>query len=265
VGLELVHIEPGMDVTGLARHAARQADTIVISGGGDGTVNAVAAGVARTGGTMGVLPLGTLNHFAKDLQIPLDLDQAIALFTQTHRREVDLGEVNGQIFVNNSSIGIYTEVVTTRNWLQKKGWGKWLALMVSSARALVRFRRFTVQLTVDGQKISRRTPILFVGNNEYCMEGTRIGQRERLDGGALFVYLTPGLSRFGMLRIALASLMGRVREVPNFERFCVSELTVTLRRRNVRVSLDGEVRHMRGPFVYRILPSALTVCAPGPE
>lgn len=265
VDCSITPIRRGMDVRRLAREAAAHAETTVVSAGGDGTVNAIAAGVAGTNGLMGVLPLGTLNHFAKDLGLPLALKQAIATIVGQHRSQVDTAEVNGHLFVNNSSVGIYAEMVRSRRWLQRSGTGKWISLLLASARAVLRFHQIDVRLTVDGSRITRRTPILFVGNNEYCIDGLRIGSRERLNSGALFVYLTPGLTRWGMLRIAVAALFGWLREFDCFEQFCVTELTVDLRRRVCRVSLDGELRHINGPLHYSIRPASLSVCTPAPE
>lgn len=266
VGLEceLRPIERHVDLPKLARDAASRADTVVVSAGGDGTVNAVAAGVAGTGFSMGVLPAGTLNHFARDLGIPLDLDRAIRVIAERHESAVDTGEVNGHLFVNNSSVGIYPAMVSERELLEKSGLSKWLSLVLASARAFVRFHCIVVQLTVNGESITRRTPILFVGNNEYRMEGKQIGTRERLDGGTLFVYVAPDLTRAGMFRIALAALYGKVKDVSNYEQFSVTELTVDLHRRVCRVSLDGEVRQIRGPLRYRIRPGSLKVFTPGP-
>lgn len=265
VPCELVCIEPNMNITELARKAGGQQDIVVVSAGGDGTANSVAAGVVGTAATLGILPVGTLNHFAKDLGIPLELDQAIVVIGHQHRSTVDTGEVNGQLFVNNSSVGIYPEIVTERERLKSSGMGKWLSLVLASFRAFLNFHQITIKLTVDGEQITRRTPLLFVGNNEYKLEGTRIGTRDRLDCGSLFVYLVPGLTRLGVLRIAFAAIFGKVKEVPNYEQFRVSECTVDLNQRMSRVSLDGEVRRIKGLLHYRIRPASLNVCTPGSD
>ena len=213
---------------------------------------------------MGVLPVGTLNHFARDLGLPLKLEEAIGVIAAGGRRSVDVGQVNGAIFVNNSSIGVYPLMVLDRERMKKSGLNKWASLVWASTKSFVRFHCLRVKLEVNGETMHCRTPLVFVGNNEYCLDGARMGGRERLDGGRLAVYLAPGARRTSLLMMAFAALFGRLRQVPEFEQFQVEHFTVTTGRRKLRVSLDGEVRRMHGPLEYRILPRRLTVCAPSP-
>ncbi|HVG33349.1 MAG TPA: diacylglycerol kinase family protein, partial [Pyrinomonadaceae bacterium] len=116
----------GNEIVELARRAARDDCHTVIAGGGDGTINAVASAVVGTDKRLGVLPLGTLNHFAKDLKIPLDLEGAVSNIFDAHVARVDVGEVNGRIFLNNSSLGLYPSIVRQREKQQERlGRGKW--------------------------------------------------------------------------------------------------------------------------------------------
>ncbi len=243
--------------------------TVVVAAGGDGTVNAVASMLAGTQTCMGVLAMGTLNHFAKDLGLPLEVGEAAAAIAEGEPRAVDAGEVNGKVFVNNSSLGFYPGMVLERERMKKAGRNKWLSLLVASVRGLLRFHQLTVTITLperneDGlvRRIVRTTPFLFVGNNEYTLQGTAAGTRVRLNGGRLHLALAPGATRWGLLRLTVAALRNRVHEAENFESFCVEELTVELKRRTSRVSLDGELSRIKGPLHYRILPGALHVLGP---
>jgi diacylglycerol kinase family enzyme len=265
---------PGCTVTRLSRgvdlRVLAQSDPPglpYIAAGGDGTVNAVAQAVAGTGRPMGVLALGTLNHFARDLGLPLDLTAAAQVIAAGHTRCVDAAEVNGRIFVNNSSLGAYPAMVLDRERMKKSGRNKWASLVLASARAFLRFRCATVDMSAEGRAHCCTTPFLFVGNNEYCLDGVRLGRREHLNAGTLALYLAPGASRAGVLRMAFAALFGRLRQTPEYEEFLVPAFTVHVRgRRRLRVSFDGEVRRMPGPLHYRILPHALTVlCPEGPS
>ena len=101
----------GAQVVELARRAAQGDSSTIVAGGGDGTISSVAAVLAGTTKTLGVLPLGTLNHFAKDLNIPIDLEGAINIISEGHIQSVDVGEVNGHIFINTSSLGVYRSIV----------------------------------------------------------------------------------------------------------------------------------------------------------
>ncbi|SNS25604.1 Diacylglycerol kinase family enzyme [Granulicella rosea] len=257
---EVIEFRAGANAGMLARRAAETPETIVVAAGGDGTVSAIACALAGTGRPLGVLPVGTLNHFAKDLGLPLDLAGAVRVACGESVVEVDAAEVNGLVFINNSSIGFYPAMVTQRERLRRVGWNRWLSLTFATIREFVRFRHVRLRITVDGVERTCATPFLFIGNNEYQMHGAQIGTRQHIDRGQLFLYMAPGASRWDMVRITVAALLGRPpREAPGFERLCVTEAIVDSRRKKTRVSLDGEVRRLKGPLVYKIRPGALRV------
>ncbi len=262
-GCALTELEPGVDLHELAR--TDTGDVAWIAAGGDGTVNAVASAIGDSGRVMGVLPAGTLNHFARDLRLPGEMESAIKLAVRGEVRAVDLAEVNGVRFVNCSSLGIYPEMVAERDRIMRKsGSAKWAAMLRASARAFVRFRRVEVDLEVEGGTRRCRTPLLFVGNNEYAIEGTGAGRRERLDQGCLTMVIAPGLTRVGVLRILLAALFGRMSEVRGLERVTLCSFRVQSQKKRLRVALDGEVRRMVPPLDYRVRPGALRVIGPAP-
>ncbi len=275
VPCQIAPIQSGANMTTTIRNAAAEPGTVVVAAGGDGTVSSVASALAGRA-PMGVLPLGTLNHFAKDLGIPPTLTEAVSALIESTPRPVDLGSVNGQIFVNNSSLGFYPGMVLQRERLKKVGLNKWLSLLIASAQAFIRFRHITVTVTVARsadsdvpQTLIRSTPFLFVGNNEYVMQGAEAGTRKRLDGARLYLYMAPGATRLSILRLTLAALFHRVSKAEHFEALCVEEFTVQVTRRgkhrHLRVALDGEIRRMRSPLHYCIRPHALQVLAPIPE
>ena len=246
--------------------------TVVVAAGGDGTVNTTASMLLGTTTCMGVLALGTLNHFAKDLGLPLEVQDAAAVIADGKPKAVDVGEVNGRIFVNNSSLGFYPGMVVEREKMKRSGRNKWFSLAVASVRAFLRFRRLSLLLTLPPERpgaqprrLRRRTPFLFVGNNEYVLRGTEAGTRERLDGGKLHLALAPGATRWSLARLSLAMLRHKIHEAENFESFCVAEFTVETGRRTSRVSLDGEVVRMKGTLRYRARPGALHVMTPGKD
>ena len=251
----------GEDLEALARKAG-EAGGVVVAGGGDGTVSAVAAGLVGTDATLGVLPLGTLNHFAKDLGIPLDLENAIStLFTGTGTR-VDVGEVNGRIFVNNASVGFYPQIVRERERWQRHGTSKWVAFAHAVAHVLRRGVTIHVSLA-DNAEGARHidTPFVFVGNNPYTVAGLEIGTRARLDCGTLWLCTAPHAGRTTLLRLALQALLGRV-SMADLLRRDVKSVQIKSRRRHQLVSRDGEVGVMRTPLEFRIRPAALRVLVP---
>src|SRR2546425_291528 len=131
--------ESGAEVIELARRSMRGSAQTIVAGGGDGTVNAVASSLVGTNKTLGVLPLGTLNHFAKGLHIPLDLEGAARTIIAGHTIRVDVGEVNERIFLNNSSLGLYPSIVHHRERQQRLGYGKWPALLWAALTVLRRY------------------------------------------------------------------------------------------------------------------------------
>ena len=239
-------------------------DVVWVAAGGDGTVNCVAHAVAGTGRIMGVLPTGTLNHFAQDLGVPSELEAAIKLAATGEAMEVDAAEVNGQTFVNNSSLGFYPEMVTDRDRMCRHGANKWWAMAVASVRAFARFRLLQVELEVEGAAEKCATGMLFLGNNAYTVEGEGVGRRKRLNSGLLSVCLLMKKTRFGMVGAVAKAFAGIARESGELKVFHVEHLIVTSpgRNRRLRVALDGEVKRMEAPLRYRARPGALRVIRP---
>src|SRR5688572_20305287 len=183
-----VQLAGGGQVDNHVRKAIRQGAQRIIIGGGDGTVSAAAGALAGSKVALGILPLGTLNHFARDLGIPFDLDQAAAAIASGKERRVDIAEVNGRAFVNNASIGLYPLMVVDRDAQRERlGRSKRLAMLVASLRTMTRFHARRLKLSTDGGEARVDTPLLFVGNNDYRLAMPGAGRRESLDGGQFCV------------------------------------------------------------------------------
>jgi YegS/Rv2252/BmrU family lipid kinase len=264
------HLTEGPHLTQTARELATGGTAdgpvdAVIAAGGDGTVSAVAAGVIGTDITMGVIPLGTLNHFSKDLGVG-EVDKAIDAIARGETKAIDIGEVNGRVFINNSSIGLYPEIVIERAQEQKAtGRSKWHAMVRAALRILRRFPLLHVAIALAGTVFSAKTPVVFVGNNEYEIgRGVRgLGARKRLDGGALSIYTVRTTSRLKMLWVAFKELVQR-GDPPELEVHTVDRADIAANRRRLKVALDGEVVRMKPPLTFRSLRGALRVFAPPP-
>jgi diacylglycerol kinase family enzyme len=260
-----LHVEQataGFDITAAVRRARENGARVVIAGGGDGTLNGVAAGLNGSDVPMAILPIGTLNHLARDLGVSLNVDKAIGELRGDRVARIDLGQVNGRVFINNSVIGLYPAYWFTRERMEHR-W-KWRWLSIASAMFTV-FRRnpyLNLRLLVNGEEIRRKTPYVLIANNEHRMEGYQLGTRDRLDRGLLWVYVMRKLSRWSLFRMAVSLLLGRFKTQDDFEKFAVSSLRVETRRKKLGVSLDGEVKVLRTPLEYRSLPGALRVIAP---
>jgi diacylglycerol kinase family enzyme len=252
----------GEEITAAARRAALSPAPLVVAGGGDGTINAIASQLIDTDKTLAILPLGTLNHFAKDLNIPQDLETAVQTALRGRVVKVDVGEVNGRYFLNNSSLGIYPTMVAARERQQQQGRRKWLALLSAAFRMIHRYPTLFVRLTTDGTAAARPTTIVFVGNNEYELEGLGMGARSCLDKGQLHVYVMRDAGRLGLVRLFFSALVRKLDQVKEFDATCTRELWIEGRRKRLRVSLDGEVALMNLPLHYRTRPAALRVMVP---
>jgi diacylglycerol kinase family enzyme len=211
---------------------------------------------------MGVLPVGTLNHFARDMDIPLDFEEAARVVGSGVPVEVDTGEVNGLTFINNSVIGWYPAHHVERRRLERRGWSAWLAI----ARALFSvFRRhplLEIALTAGGLQVRRRSAYILIANNEHAMEGFKPWQRETMTEGALWVYILKDQRRLALPRLMLRVLTGRFRAGDEFERIRASQVRIATRSKWLPVSLDGEVMRLRSPLDFRSRPRALKVMVP---
>jgi diacylglycerol kinase family enzyme len=250
----------GSDVADLAR--ASEA-AIIGAAGGDGTISSVAAVAIEHDKPLCVVPLGTLNHFAKDLGLPSDLDEVVRVIASGHVDTVDVGRVNDRIFINNSSIGLYPHIVRRRNKQQERlGRGKWRAALSAAIEVFRRHAFFRVRMEIDGEVRVHRVPFVFVGNNEYVMDIYNVGSRASLKDGKLSVYFLRRGGRWGVVRLLVRTLFGMLDTMKEFEQLTADELTIEMRRENVLVAFDGEVEVMRTPLEYRIVPRALKVVVP---
>jgi diacylglycerol kinase family enzyme len=236
---------------------------MVVAGGGDGTQSAVASRLVDTDLVQGVLPFGTLNHFAKDLGIPLKEEDAIRVLAEGSVRQVDVGEVNGHVFINNSSLGLYPEIVRERELQQVRlGKSKWRALASAALHATEGRPGLAVRIDADGEPQLRRTPFVFIGNNRYTMEGFAVGGRESLERGELALYFSQRRGRLGLLALAVRALTRRLEQARDFETVTGGSFVISTRDARIRVATDGEVAMMDTPLEYRIRPKALRVMVP---
>ncbi len=254
--------QDGDQIGDFARSAVEGDSDIIVAGGGDGTISSVAAIVSEANKTFGVLPLGTLNNFSKDLGIPQDVAEAVRVIAEGNMIEIDLAEVNGRIFINNSSIGLYPRIVRKREQQERLGRGKWWAAFWAALRIFRVSRFLKVKIEVDGKSFWRKTPFVFVGNNQYEMDLYNIGRRPSLDEGKLSVYFLHRGGRWGVIMMLLRTLTGSVKQWRDFEEVLTDTVTIQTRRKRLPVAFDGEVSVLETPLHYKILPRALKVIVP---
>jgi diacylglycerol kinase family enzyme len=231
----------------------------VAIGGGDGTLGSSSMAVVEAGATLGVLPLGTKNHLARQLRVGPELEKAVDAIAKGKTRGIDIGRIGKRGFVNNISIGLYPELVRVRDDTPLP---KAIANIPAAWTTLKRLRHHRLRVTIDGQAETIRTPMLFVGNNIYSLEPGSLGQRENLEDGKLGVYALAAKSRAGLVGFALAALRGKVNYEEDFAQLTACKtMGVDAHAGSLDVAMDGEPVRIPTPFKIQVMPRALKVFA----
>jgi|GEM_PF-2512155 len=226
---------------------------IILIGGGDGTIRTAAQYCAKTSKILGVLALGTLNHFAKELSLPQNPDEIITSLKEHTTTIVDLAEVNGHIFVNNSSIGFYPKFAKKRDLYTKK-YNKWLSYFPSFIESFQKHESYSLMIKSDKLNILLRTSFLMISNNIYSYEFPATVKRDSFNKGLLGIYYF----KYGKMRFLKIIRMFFNRK-NNFE-VKQSDQPVEIHfdnQKKTTISLDGDTVKIDTPLRYRILPESL--------
>ncbi|EIJ42704.1 sphingosine/diacylglycerol kinase-like enzyme [Beggiatoa alba B18LD] len=236
----------------------------IIVGGGDGTLNTAVNLLAGTSIIFGVLPLGTFNQFARELGIPLDIEQALLVLAKAEAQSIDVGEINGHLFLNKSSIGIHPRAIEIREQYRRRwGWSKAVAVSIALFKTVWRPPKLRLKITSDKQQQIIVTPFLLVGNNSYESEFLAFPKRIALNDGLLSVLYTHRISRFTLLKMAIQALFGKpLKQVPELANITTSDFYVESRRTYLKLAVDGEVYKMKPPLHFKIHHRRLRVLIP---
>lgn len=258
-----LHSCSGPEVDGLVREAIATRPDAVFVGGGDGTISAAAAALVDGDIPLGVLPLGTLNHFARDLGIPQPWAEAVRALAAGSVRRVDVGEVNGRIFLNNCSLGSYAEAVRRRDALRRQlGHRKWTAMLRASLSVVRNLRRLHLRVHAPGSSRRARTLFLLVANNRYSGRVLDTALRPQLDSGQLWIYTTRAKGHLRLLRMVWQTLFRELDAADDLDVQPVDEAVVTIERGSLVGAADGELVPLEPPLRFRIRPRALPVLSP---
>jgi diacylglycerol kinase family enzyme len=249
-------------VAAIKKAAKTKSTDAIVVGGGDGTTSAAAAIAAESGVTLGILPLGTMNFFARSLGIPAEMKAAAAALAKGEVGVVDIAKVNGRPFIHTLSLGLHPKLVEER---EKLTYGSRFGKMLGSVRAFVRVlrnpRRFSVSIDTGGKAIVRRTAGLVVSNNP--LGKGHLPYADRLDEGVLGIYVTTARGWAQLVRVAAAAALGAVEDSPLVEYLRTTTADINLRRqRSVPVTLDGELVRLRAPLKVEIVAGGLRVLKP---
>ncbi|KHJ67941.1 lipid kinase [Pantoea rodasii] len=233
---------------------------MVIVGGGDGTLNAAAQGLLQCDLPLGILPLGTANDFARTLGIPPQLDAAIDIIVAAQTRRIDLGEVNGHLFLNVSSVGFSASLARNLTSAAKKKWGT-LGYALAALRLLRQSRPFSATLQFDGQQQAIKTVQFSVGNGRFYGGGMTIEKDAAPDDGRLDAYSLEVRHWWQMLALFPSLRRGTHGRWGNVRTLSGTEFILNTRRPH-DINADGEIIG-RTPAHYRLIARALEVFAPG--
>ena len=250
------------EIADAVKKASERAPRIVVAGG-DGTISSAAQALRGRGTELALLPLGTLNHLARDLNIPTEMGAAAQLAAHGKPIAIDLGTVNGQCFVNNASLGLYPEMVRARDAVRgRRKWPKWLATLPAAWDTLARLPHHRLRVTLGHEDRPLVTPLLFVGNGIYSLEQGEVGCRSTLRAGKLGIYAVAHRSRASLIWFALRTLVGRADRRMDFVMLGESEeLEVATHGDRIEIAMDGEVHRIATPLHFAIESKALKVVA----
>ena len=263
-GFEVHAVEPDKVAQTVRELVAGGARRILVSGG-DGTIATAAAELLDTPTEMAILPGGTLNHFARDLGVSTDASEALKLAAEGACRGVDIGSVNGKVFLNTSSVGSYVRFVRFRERLEQHLSYR-MATALAAFRLLLTFRRIVVEVEVNGQQRIYRTPIVFIGVGERELQLPTLGSRVPDGKRGLHVMVVRGRTRARLLALALAAVARGVKSVsrtPQLDSFLVDRCRITVRHPGL-IAIDGELVSMPATLDFELRRDALHVVCPPP-
>lgn len=255
----------GLGLEGAVRNAIARRPDVILAGGGDGTISAVAGQLAGSDLPLGPLPLGTLNHFVRDLGLPADWREAARALATAPVRHVDVAEVNGRIFINNCSLGSYGEALRRRDALRReRGHGKWRAMAIASWHVFRQLRRFPFRIETPEGVSSFRSPFVVVANNRYSGQIFDASLRPQLDQGRLSIYAARVQTRWSVIRLFAQGLTRQIDAAEDLDVRDTTTATISAGPLSLPLACDGEVVTLTPPLHFRILPGALRVLAPPP-
>lgn len=259
----LRQVQQGDQIVGAAERAVEEGFRTIVAAGGDGTICAVAGVLAGSGRRLGILPMGTFNYFARSLDLPEELDLALAVIAGDGVRTVPIGEINGRVFLNNASLGLYAAILRERERIYLR-WGRSrLAAYWSVLRTLIDFRKpLRLKVTVDGDVRRFKTPLVFVANNPYQLELFELAGADCLRAGQFAVFVAPDCGRLELILYAIRLAFRSMHAAEDFELLCGREVVVETPRRHLLVARDGERDRLSAPFRFTRHDDALEVMAP---
>jgi len=262
-GLRVVDIHPEIDVRAIVRESLDAGMRTFVVAGGDGSVHHVAQALVNTEGVLGVVPVGSVNHLARDLQVPVDdWRAAFEVAVRGEVRQIDVGRVNGQYFINSIMLGVYPSISEYRERFRSVN-SRWSAYLKAARLALHHFPHVTLVIELDGRVETLRTQMFVVAVNSYDLSQVgMVSPKTTFNDGRVSIYSLSFMSRTQFIRAAAKYFRGKIGDVEGFRSTRTTQLRIDTGRRRLRVSIDGELVEMQTPLQIAAVPSSLLVRAP---
>jgi len=253
----------GEDLEDTVRKAIADGFTTIVAAGGDGTVMGVANAMVNTDATMAVLPLGTFNYFARGLQLSQEPAEAAQAILNGHAHRISVGAVNGKVFLNNASLGIYPAILKQRESVYRRWGRRRIMAHWSVLKTFMSYRKpWRITLTIDGQERHITTPLVFVARSAYQLDRFGLPGAAEISNDDLVVFITHAEGRLALLRTTWRLCFRNVKLGRDVDLLHVDNLSIDTGRRDLLVAYDGEKSRMKTPLKFEILPDALSIILP---
>ncbi len=261
---EVTRIARDAAATAIARHSA------VVAVGGDGTIGAVAQAAYAEGCTMGVVPQGTYNYFARTHGIPADPADAVRALLRAVPVPVQVGLINDRVFLVNASLGLYPQMLEDRETYKARfGRSRLVAVGAALVTALSNHRQLRIRIELGTSARDVTTPTLFVGNNRLQLEQVGLPEASALDEGCIAAVMLRPIGTLALLWLLCRGAVGTLGDASTVESFKFHGMVVKprlgIRGRKVKVAMDGEVSWLLAPLEFRVSPKPLYLLKPGTE
>lgn len=244
--------------------AMASAAPTIVAAGGDGTITALAAALVGTDKNLAILPLGTVNALAKDLNVPLNLPAAVAALATGLAHRIDVGEVNGRVFLHKVVVGLIPGVAAGREHIRgRQDTSAKIGFLRYFFRRLARAKRIAVVIEPsEGERRVERVQAMAVASNAYDEGLGQFFSRRSLDGGTLTLYVLRHFTVRDFIRLTTGMLLGRWHNDEALSMESVKGVTIDVRKPQLKVMFDGEVETLQTPLQFTIRPKALSVIVP---
>lgn len=262
-GLRVVEIQPSLDLRGIVRDSLNAGLRAFVVAGGDGSIHHAAQALVGTEGILGVLPIGSVNHLARDLGIPVDdWRAAFEIAVRGRVQQIDVGRINGQFFLNSVMLGVYPTISEYRERFRSMH-SRWRAYWKAIRLALHHFPHVTLVVEHDGRVETLRTQMFVVAVNAYDLSQTGVvSPKTTFNDGRLAMYSLSFMSRLQFIGVVAKYLRGRIGDVSGFRSIRTTSLRLDTGKRRLRVSVDGELVDLDTPLQIAAVPSSLLVRGP---